>query len=32
VHFIILMQRLRQTGGGVLTSTKYDNGTFHGFS
>ena len=32
VHFIILMQRLRQTSRGVLTSTEYNNGTFHGFS
>jgi len=26
------MQRLRQTGCGVLTPTEYNNGTFHGFS
>jgi len=32
VDFIIVMQRLYQTGGGVLASAKDDNGTFHRFS
>ncbi|EHC94396.1 hypothetical protein LTSERUB_0740, partial [Salmonella enterica subsp. enterica serovar Rubislaw str. A4-653] len=31
MHFIILMPRLRQTSGGVLTSTKYNNGAFHSY-
>ncbi len=32
VDFIIVMQSLYQTGGGVLASAKDDNGTFHRFS
>ncbi len=29
MDFIILLQSLNQTGGGVLASTEHDNGTFH---
>jgi len=29
VNFIIVLQSLNQAGGGVLSTTKNDNGAFH---
>ncbi|SAJ23658.1 Uncharacterised protein [Enterobacter cloacae] len=29
VHFIILVKRLNQAGGGILSSAEHDDGTFH---